>query len=604
MCGILGYKGKRNASEILLNGIRNLEYRGYDSVGMVTINNGLLVKKDSGKVDEVNNKVNFLELKGHMGMAHTRWSTHGAPTKANAHPHLSSDGNIAVVHNGIIENYAELKRELEIEGWKFKSETDTEVIPFLIEKYARRLGFEKGVRDALRRLEGTFAVVVLNKDSDKMIAARRMSPLVIGVGKGEWFLASDIPAFIEYTRDAIFVEDNEMVIVDKSAEISNFVTGDKVNRMIKRIDWSLEQVQKGEYEHFMIKEIHEQPRAIEDTFRERIEGSEVIFEELDNEQMKKVKRIVMVACGTSWHACLAGKFMIESLGKIPVEVDYASEFRYRNPIISENDLLIAVSQSGETADTLAAIKEAKSKGSKVLSVCNVVGSSIARKSDNVIYTRAGPEIGVASTKSFVTQVTVLYLFGVYLAQLRRTWPKEHLAERIESLKGIPRQIKMILDEKEKVMECAKNNYFRQNALFLGRGTNYPIALEGALKLKEVSYIHAEGYPAAEMKHGPIALIDNQMPVFVIAVRDSTYEKIKGNIEEIKARGGIVTAISTNDDEEIKAMCSYMISVPKTSGLLYPLLTVVPLQLLAYYIAKYRGCDIDKPKNLAKAVTVE
>lgn len=607
MCGIIGYKGQRNASEILLNGIKSLEYRGYDSVGMVTLNkNRLEVRKDKGNVDEVNEKLNFLEMRGKIGIAHSRWSTHGVPSRENAHPHISSDGNIAVVHNGIIENYALLKSRLQAEGYRFSSQTDTEVIPMLIEKLCKNHAFEEAVRLSLKELEGTFAIVVLNKNSNMMIAARRASPLVLGIGNDEYFLASDVPAFLQYTKKVIFIDDNEMVMIDDNLNIINFQTEKNVKKNINIIEWEFEQAQKGEFEHFMLKEIYEQPKAIQETFMDRIKNDKIVFEDLGlrEESFKKIKRILMVACGTSWHACLIGKFMIESLAKISVEVDYASEFRYRNPIVNETDLIIAISQSGETADTLAAIREARSKGAKVLSVCNVVGSSIPRESDGVIYTRAGPEIGVASTKAFISQITVLYLLGIYLAQIYAAWPEEHLKDRINSLKKIPEQIKYMLDKKNDIIQCAEKHYSKLNALYLGRGTNYPIALEGALKLKEVSYIHAEGYPAAEMKHGPIALIDNKMPVVVIAVKDDSYVKIKGNIQEIRSRGGIVISIATEGDEDIKKQSDHVIYIPKTSGLLYPFLTVVPLQLFAYYVAKERECDIDKPRSLAKCVTVE
>ncbi|MBN2112314.1 glutamine--fructose-6-phosphate transaminase (isomerizing), partial [Candidatus Woesearchaeota archaeon] len=484
--------------------------------------------------------------------------------------------------------------------------TDTEVVPHLIEEYAKENEFEKAVELAIKRLEGTFALVVLNKNSDKIIAARRASPLILGLGEREYFIASDVPAFIEYTKEVIFLEDEDMVILNKGYKIRNFETGQDIDREPEKIEWDAEQAQKGDYEHFMLKEIFEQPESIKNTFSSRIQDDRVVFEDfkLSDDFLKSVSRIVIVACGTSWHAGLVGKFILEALGKIPAEVDYAAEFRYRNPVVDSKTLLIAISQSGETADTLAAIKEAKEKGVKVLSICNVVGSSIPRESDAVIYTRAGIEIGVASTKAFTAQLVILYLLGVYLAQVKGTWTKEHLAERIQYLKKVPEHVKSMLRENEEVVKCAKEYYTKTNSLYLGRGTNYPIALEGALKLKEVSYVHAEGYPASEMKHGPIALIDHEMPVVVICVKDSSYTKIKSNMEEIKSRGGKIIAIATENDTDIKSIADHVLYVPKTSGLLYPLLTVVPLQLLAYHIARLRECDIDQPKNLAKSVTVE
>jgi glucosamine--fructose-6-phosphate aminotransferase (isomerizing) len=604
MCGIIGYKGQRDANEVVIKGLKRLEYRGYDSWGIaLKQNNELKLIKKVGKIGQVEN---FAVENSKIAIGHTRWATHGEVNEQNAHPHLSSNKNITIVHNGIIENYQELKNELIEKGYNFASKTDTEVIPHLIEEYNKNNDFENAVKLTLKRLDGTFAIVILNKNSDKIIAARRASPLILGLGNNEFFVASDIPAFIDYTKDVIFLEDDEIVIIDKDYKILNFETGEEIKRNPIKIEWDTEQAQKGEFEHFMLKEIFEQPSAIKETISSRIKDNKVVFEDfnLPDDYLKTINRIIIVACGTSWHLALVGKFIIEALGKLPAEVDYASEFRYRNPIVNDKTLVIAISQSGETADTLAAIKEAKSKGAKVLSICNVIGSSISRESDTTIYTRAGIEIGVASTKAFTSQLSILYLFGVYLAQLKNTWPEEHLIERLEFLKKIPEQIESVLKEDKDIIDCAKEYYHKTNALYLGRGTNYPIALEGALKLKEVSYLHAEGYPAAEMKHGPIALIDNQMPVVVVAIKDDSYNKIKGNIEEIKSRGGKIIAIATEGDEEIKNLGDKVLYVPETSGLLYPFLTVIPLQLLAYHIAKFRECDIDKPKNLAKSVTVE
>ena len=607
MCGIIGYKGSRNANEVVLKGLKQLEYRGYDSWGKSALqNNKIKIVKSIGKIGQVS--LGNLELgDSRLSIGHTRWATHGGVTNNNAHPHTSQDGKIAVVHNGIIENYYELKLFLEEHGARFRSETDTEVVPYMIEyfmKQGRR--FEDAFRETLLKLEGSFAIVCVNSDTDKILVARRASPIVLGLGENEYFVASDVPAFLEYTKNVIFVEDNEMVDINSRLEITNFVTGKKVNRKIQTIDYDINQARKGDFEHFMLKEIYEQPNAIRETLRGRIRDKKVVFDNfrLSDEYLRNLSKIKIVACGTSWHAGLVAKFMIEALGKISVEVDYASEFRYRNPVVEKGSLVIAITQSGETADTLAAIREGKKKGAKILSICNVKGSSIPRESDETVYTRAGIEIGVASTKAFTSQLAALYLFGVYLAQLKGTWPKEHLMERVEFLERIPIQMEEILKEKSAVLKAAEKHFAKTNALYLGRGTSYPIALEGALKLKEVSYLHAEGYPAAEMKHGPIALIDNKMPVVVIAVKDDSYDKIKGNIEEIKARGGIIITVATEGDSEIEKMSDIMLPVPKTSGLAYPFLTVIQLQLLAYHIARLRECDIDQPKNLAKSVTVE
>jgi len=607
MCGIIGYKGKKRASEVLFNGLKNLEYRGYDSVGMVLLdNNKFEIKKDKGRVRDVNDSVNFLEMNGGLGMAHTRWSTHGKPNKNNSHPHFSNDNKISVIHNGIIENHDKLKQELIGEGYEFSSETDSEVIPNLIQKFMVDNDFEDAVINTIKRLEGTFALVILNNESSKIIAAKRLSPLILGIGDGEYFLASDVSGFIEHTKKVLYLEDNEIVVIDEDYKISSLINGSEISRDVEQINWSIEDAQKNGFDHYMMKEIFEQPAVMRKMVNDRIKDDKVIFDnfELDDDYLKNVKRIILLACGTAHYACLTGKYMIESLAKINCEVDYASEFRYRNPIINEGDLVIAVTQSGETADTLAAINEAKGKGAKIMSICNVEGSAIPRESDGVIYTNAGPEIGVASTKAFLTQIGILYLFGIYLADLKEAWNKDHLRERLEHFRRIPNQIESILDSKDAIQKVSNLYYDKSNALYLGRGTNYPIAMEGAIKLKEVSYIHAEGYPAAEMKHGPIALIDENMPVFVIAVKDDSYVKIKSNIEEIRSRGGMVISLATEGDDEIIAISDRVLYVPKTSGLLYPFLTVVPFQLLAYYIANKRGCDIDKPRSLAKSVTVE
>ena len=610
MCGIIGYKGKKRASEVLFNGLKNLEYRGYDSVGMVLLeDNEFSMKKDKGRVRDVNDTVNFLEMNGSLGMAHTRWSTHGKPSKNNSHPHFSNDGKISAIHNGIIENYDKLRQELIDEGYEFSSETDSEIIPNLVQKFMvdKTEGeFEDAVFEAIKRLEGTFALVILNKDSGKMIAAKRLSPLILGIGENEFFLASDVSGFIEHTKNVLYLEDNEMVVIDEGYRVSSLIDGSTIDREVEKINWSIEDAQKDGFDHYMMKEIFEQPAVMRRMISDRIKEDKVVFDNfgLDDNYLKDVKRIILLACGTAHYACITGKYMIESLAKVNCEVDYASEFRYRNPIINEGDLVIAVTQSGETADTLAAVKEAKKKGAKIMSICNVEGSAIPRESDGVLYTNAGPEIGVASTKAFLTQIGILYLFGIYLADLRETWNKDHLRERLDYFRMIPNQIESILQTRESIEKISNLYYDKNNALYLGRGTNYPIAMEGAIKLKEVSYIHAEGYPAAEMKHGPIALIDENMPVFVIAVKDDSYMKIKSNIEEIRSRGGIVISLATEGDDEIIAISDRVLYVPKTSGLLYPFLTVVPFQLLAYYIANKRGCDVDKPRSLAKSVTVE
>ena len=557
MCGIIGYKGGKKSSAILLEGIKNLEYRGYDSVGIATIYDGKIeLKKDVGRVDEVNKKLNFLELNGFIGIGHTRWSTHGKPSKENAHPHISNDYSIAVVHNGIIENYNELRKELENEGFKFKSETDTEVIPLLIEKYNKKNDFEKAVIKALRRLEGSFAVIIINKDIDKLIAARRFSPLMLGVGKDEFFIASDSTAFIKHTNDIVFMEDDEMAIVS--------------NKNVK---------------------------IVENTINYFIKNNSLLH------NYKNFNRILIVACGTSYYAGLIGKFLIESIVRIPVEVDYSSEFRYKDPIINNTDLVIAISQSGETADTIAAAKEAKNKKAKLIAICNVFGSSLTRMADTTLYTQAGTEIGVASTKAFTSQLAVLYLFSLHLAKINKLMNEKEINKKIKLMKKLPLQMKKILSN-NKIKEISEKNFLSNNSVFLGRGVNYPVALEGALKLKEISYIHAEGSPAAELKHGHIALIEKDMPVVVIAVKDKTYYKIKSNIEEIKSRGGKIISIVNEEDEEIENISDEVIEVPETDLLLYPFLTVIPMQLIAYYTGLCRNCDIDKPRNLAKSVTVE
>ena len=609
MCGIVGYIGSKKATDILVEGLKNLEYRGYDSAGIATIsNNSIIIKKDIGKIDEVDKKVNFLELEGNIGVAHSRWSTHGKVTKENAHPHSCCSSKICPVHNGIIENYNEIRENLLKKGHKFSSETDTEVISHLI-KSNYEGDIKNAVLKSLKEVKGSYALgIICSDEPDKLIAARNESPLVIGIGEGENFIASDVPAIIKYTKKIIFPEDKEIVILTKDDVKSYDLKGNEIKKEIKEIEWNKEMAEKSGYKHFMLKEIFEQPRAIEETINGRIKNGTIDMDKeigLSDDEIKKISKIIIIACGTSWHAALVGEFMVEGLAKIPTEVEYASEFRYRDPILDNNTLIIAVSQSGETADTLAAMKEARKKGCKVVSICNVTGSSVTRESDGVIYTRAGPEIGVASTKAFTSQLVVLYLITVYFGKVKQTISEEQISNRIRDLRKLPLQMQSVLEDSKYAVKLAKRFYKKKNALYLGRGINFPIALEGALKLKEVSYIHAEGYPAAEMKHGPIALIDKKMPVFFIATKDErTYNKVLSNIEEVKTREGIVIAVITKGDDEIKKIVNHRFHVPKTSYILGPVLAVIPFQLLAYHIADLRGFDPDKPRNLAKSVTVE
>ena len=608
MCGIIGYIGDKKASPILIKGLKNLEYRGYDSAGIATISeNEILIKKDVGNIEAVNKKANFSKLEGNIGLAHTRWATCGSVTKENAHPHTDCTNKISIVHNGIIENYNKLKKELLKKGHKFKSDTDTEIIAHLIEdNYQGSL--KEATLKALKKLEGSYALGIIHSDSRELIAARNESPLIIGVGDSENFISSDVAPILDYTKKVIYLENKEIAILTKDKVEIFDLEGHKKEGKIESIDWNAEQAQKQGFEHFMLKEIFEQPQAITETVNGRLEDSSILIKEeigLSEEEIRQIKRIIIVACGTSWHAGLVSEFMIEELAKIPVEVEYASEFRYRDPIVDKNTVVMAISQSGETADTLAALREAKKKGAKIISIVNVKGSSIARESDTVIYTRAGPEIGVASTKAFTSQLVILYLITVYFGEVKGLLPKEQISNRVRDLRKLPIQIQSVLADEAYIKLHAEQFYKKTNALYLGRGINFPIALEGALKLKEVSYIHAEGYPAAEMKHGPIALIDKDMPVIVIATKDNrTYKKILSNIEEVKSRGGIVIAVATKGDSAIRKKVDHTLFVPENSYILAPLLAVIPLQLFAYYIAVLRGCDVDKPRNLAKSVTVE
>ncbi|HJO02105.1 MAG: glutamine--fructose-6-phosphate transaminase (isomerizing) [Candidatus Woesearchaeota archaeon] len=609
MCGIIGYIGNNKAVPILMEALKRLEYRGYDSAGFCTINeDNILIEKDIGKIQEVENKVNLNGLNGQVGLSHCRWATTGSVTKENAHPHTDCKNMISIVHNGIIENFSELKEKLIEKGHKFKSSTDTEVIAHLIEDNYNG-DIEGATREALKQIDGSYALgVICAREPQKLIAARNESPLIVGLGKDENFIASDVPAILKYTNKVIYLENNEIAILEKNDYLIKNIDGNKIDKKINIIDWDSELAEKSGYEHFMLKEIHEQPRAITETLNGRIKDGKVELKEelnFNEDELKNIDRIIIVACGTSWHSALLGEFMLEELAKIPVEVEYASEFRYRNPIINENTLVIAISQSGETADTIAAIREAKKRDAKVISIVNAKGSSIARESDSVLYTYAGPEIGVASTKAFTSQLVVLYLFTLFMANLRKTLEEKIIFGLVEKLRKLPLQMQVLLDNNKEIKKIADIYKNKQNSLFLGRGVNFPIALEGALKLKEVSYIHAEGYPAAEMKHGPIALIDKNMPVVFIATKDVyTYKKVLGNIQEVKARNGIAIAIVTEGDKEIKKIADYVIEIPRTLYILSSILAAIPLQLLAYYVATERNLDPDTPRNLSKSVTVE
>ena len=599
MCGIIGYIGYKKTLPILINGLKRLEYRGYDSYGFCVVGaEGLKIQKAVGKISESNQEGDSEDFAGHIGIAHTRWGTHGEPSKINAHPHLDCKGEIAIVHNGIIENYQDLKDILEKEGHKIISETDSEIIAHLIEKFYQD-DLEKAVIKTLKLLEGTFGLAIIHKSEPKIIAARRGSPLIIGIGEGEIFVVSDAAAILDHTKKVIYLEHNEIAIITKDSFLIKDLNGQVIKKEIQEIKWTLGQIEKRGFKHFMLKEIFEQPQAIENTLRGRIKEKKIKLSL--NIEPKTIKRIILVACGTSWHACLIGKHLIEKIAKIPTEIDYASEFRYRDPLIMPGDLVIAVSQSGETADTLGALKEAKSRGAKTLGIINVAGSTISREVDSGIFLHAGPEIGVASTKAFTCQLATLILFGLWLQQEKGM---EIDKEIFQELKNIPGKIRAILDRADEIKKIAEEFKDVRNFLYLGRGVNFPVALEGALKLKEISYIHAEGYPAAEMKHGPIALINENMPVVFITTRDYTYNKILSNMEEVKARKGRIITVISKDDEKVNRLSDFFIKVPQTEELLSPILNVIPLQLLAYYIADLRNIDVDKPRNLAKSVTVE
>ncbi|MDD5644501.1 MAG: glutamine--fructose-6-phosphate transaminase (isomerizing) [bacterium] len=608
MCGIIGYIGKGNVKDILLEGLKRLEYRGYDSAGIAAVDRKhILCMKAVGNISKLEEKITDKKIPGNIGIAHTRWATHGAPVLKNAHPHTDGPNKIAVVHNGIIENFQYLKNKLMKKGVKFRSDTDTEVLAHLISQNFKG-NLSEAVRNSLKQVEGTYGIAVIcSENPDEIVAAKKGSPLIVAVGKDEMFVTSDLSATLRHTKKIIPLEDNEMAIITPDNYKIKDIENVPVLKKIEEVSWNIDMIEKGGYRHFMLKEIHEQPESITNSMRGRIDealsssklGGLLVF----GDRLKKVEKIIISACGTSWHAGLIGEYMIEDLARIPVEVEYASEFRYRNPILNEKTLVIAISQSGETADTLAAIREAKMKNSIIMGICNVVGSSIARESDGGIYLHAGPEIGVASTKAFTSQVIVLLLLALHFGRMKDL-SKTKSKEIIDELKSIPLKAETILGEEKTIKKLAELYSDKNNFLYLGRGYNFPTALEGALKLKEISYIHAEGYPAAEMKHGPIALIDKDMPVVVTATSETVYEKIISNIQEIKARNGKVIAIVNKGDTKIQKLADHVIPIPKTMDILSPLLTIIPMQLLAYHIAVKRGCNVDQPRNLAKSVTVE
>jgi glucosamine--fructose-6-phosphate aminotransferase (isomerizing) len=614
MCGIVAYIGKKEAFPIVLKGLKRLEYRGYDSAGVALLSQGeLSVYKRAGKVSNLEEHATQFNVTGHAGIGHTRWATHGLPNDTNAHPHVSMDGSIALIHNGIIENYDSLRKELISQGYVFKSETDTEVLVHLVDNISKKenVWFGEALRIALHHVVGAYAIVAISKNyPNRLVAARKSSPLVLGIGTdGDFYLASDATPIVEYTKQVVYMEDEEIAVIDLEDGLKLYNIGDQQKTpYIQQLELELEALEKGGYEHFMLKEIYEQPRSILDCFRGRLNTDEgwVSLRGIREyeDKMIQANRLIIVACGTSWHAGLVGEYLIEDLARINVEVEYASEFRYRNPIIHENDVVIAISQSGETADTLAALELAKSKGATILGICNVVGSSISRITDAGSYTHAGPEIGVASTKAFTAQVTILTLLALTLAHKKGTITTSALHTMLAELEAIPNKVKRVLETNAHIEKIASTYKDATNALYLGRGSSFPVALEGALKLKEISYIHAEGYPAAEMKHGPIALIDENMPIFVIATQGNSYEKVVSNIQEVKARKGKIIAIVTEGDVHVRELADEVIEIPETNEYLVPLLATVPFQLLSYHIAVLRGCNVDQPRNLAKSVTVE
>ena len=620
MCGIVGYVGNKQVVPLIIDGLRKLEYRGYDSAGIAVVNedHNLEIRRAEGKLRNLEETIRLSPLDGTYGIGHTRWATHGRPTEENAHPHRDCTGRVVVVHNGIIENYLQLKERLRKSDHLFVTETDTEIMAHLIEEYLKQdLSFEQAVRSAVRELRGIFALSIINADEpDTIIAVRQGPPVVIGLGDGEFFVASDIPPILQHTRDVFFLGDGEIAVINKDAVRVTDFEGNPIQPSIQRITWDPIMAEKGGFKHFMLKEIYEQPRSVRDTVQGRVslDTGRVFLDEMSNiteADFKRFSSIKIAACGTSWHAGLAGKYMIEQLARIPVDVDYASEFRYRDPVMDEDTLLLVISQSGETADTIAALREAKELGSKVLAICNVQGSMIEREADGTIRTHAGPEIGVASTKAFTGQMIALYLFGLYLGQLRGVLTEEQARFHAQELAELPVKLEHLLNDSDYIEELAKEFFRSTDFLYLGRGINFPVALEGALKLKEISYIHAEGYPAGEMKHGPNALIDERLPVLFVNTREEgnraselRYEKTHSNIVEVKAREGIVISVLTEGDEISSVVSDHVIEIPAASDLLSPILSIIPLQLLAYHIAVRRGCDVDQPRNLAKSVTVE
>ena len=615
MCGIVAYIGNKDPKSIILDGLERMEYRGYDSAGILLCNNfESQLTKISGKVDSLSKKLDTKQqISTHLGIGHTRWATHGIPDEKNAHPHISNSGKLHIVHNGIIENFDTIKKELSQRGYSFYSDTDSEVLVNLIDeiKIKENVKLSKAVQLALNQVVGAYGVVICDiSDPSELVVARLGSPLAIGLGNESFYVGSDATPFLNHTRKVIYLDDNEMAVLSKSGKINikNIVSDESINPYVEELQWSLNSIQKGGFEHFMLKEIHEQPKAVSDTLRGRllVHQGKIKINSINEykEKFLNAKRIIIVACGTSWHAGLVGEYLLEYFIRIPVEVEYASEFRYRDPIIEKDDIVICISQSGETADTLAAIKIAKEKGAFIYGICNVVGSSISRETHTGIYTHAGPEIGVASTKAFSTQITILTLIALKLAELKKTIKHEKLLAYQKELSKIPEKIKQIIKSAPEIEAIAKDYSDSQNCIYLGRGYNFPVALEGALKLKEISYIHAEGYPAAEMKHGPIALIDKNMPVIVIAPRKTNYEKVLSNIQEIKSRDGKIVAIVSEGDETVASIANHVIEIPNISECLTPILATIPLQLLSYYIAIIRGCDVDQPRNLAKSVTVE
>jgi glucosamine--fructose-6-phosphate aminotransferase (isomerizing) len=610
MCGIIGYVGRSgNVGEILIEGLKRLEYRGYDSAGIAVVKNGGIVwEKMPGKIRQLEEKLKDMDMSGSMGIAHTRWATHGEPNRQNAHPHFDCTGDIALIHNGIIENYQTLKKSLAAENHVFVTETDTEVLAHLIEKYYNDNSLEDAVQKALKLVEGTYGILVISaKEPDKIVGARNGSPVVVGIGDNEYFIASDVAAILKHTRQVIYLEDQQMVVATKDNFVMKTIEDEQVEHEIQEVDWDLGMIEKSGFSHFMLKEIFEQPETIMNAMRGRlISGTgdaKLGGLEMTPEQLREIRRIVLIGCGTSWHAALIGEYMIEEQARIPVEVEYASEFRYRNPVMEDGTLVLAISQSGETVDTLAALREAENRGVPSMGICNVVGSTIARESQGGIYIHAGPEIGVASTKAFTSQITVLSLLSLMLGRMRNISSAEG-QEIVQAMLELPGHVKNILESNDEIEKIAGQYYKHNNFLYLGRGPNYPVALEGALKLKEISYVHAEGYPAAEMKHGPIALIDENMPVVFICPKDNAYQKIVGNLNEVKARKGKIIAITNEGNQEVIDIADHVIFIPRTLDFLYPVLAVIPLQLLAYHIAVLRGCDVDQPRNLAKSVTVE